>query len=229
LDNEQLQYRQKDPISREDALRVLRSGDSAAVADALFRLALYCPDAKWVEELCLKYVDSPDDELRCMSALSLGTLARIHGAAFDGRRTFNRLLALVEDHTRDRSREVLGNAEDALSDLQIFRFDEDSYSRERMLPLLRSNDVWNQYCAIFHVARHDSEAAFAWVWCDRFLKETNYALRVAALWATADIWERLDRCFQIDAAAQVLRLFADSNQWVREVAHRVEKIIAPRC
>jgi hypothetical protein len=222
--NEQLHYHELEPIAPEEAARALRSGDPAKVADALFRLALYSQDVQRVEELCVQHAGSPDHELRRMAALSLGTVARVHGAAFDGRRTFNKLLVMLEDPIR----EVRGQAEDALSDLRIFRWGNDRYSRERMVPFLQSNDIFDRYCAIFHVTRHDPDTTFAWEWGQWLLGDAHYAVRAAALWAVADIWDRLDRCRQADAITQVLHLLADAHRWVRETAQRVQEIIAPQ-
>ncbi len=222
MDDERLIYSSLAPITTEDVVRAVASGVSSSVADALLRLALHSPDAKQVERLRLQYTESADAELRRVASLSLGHLARLHGASLECGRVFNRLLDLLDDPDS----EVRGTAEQALGDLQVFRWHPDAYSRDQLLPMLTSGEIVDAYCGIFHVTRHDPDVPWVWDWCQRLLRHPHYALRAAALWATSDVWDRLNPVFQAEALGQVSRLLSDPNRWVRDTSRQVHSIIA---
>jgi hypothetical protein len=67
-------------MPRAEAQAALAADDPDAVIHALLRTAYHDPDARWVQEQCLRFVRDPDWQVRHMAALGLSHLARLHGA-----------------------------------------------------------------------------------------------------------------------------------------------------
>lgn len=111
------EYREPLPMSRTDAKEALRSGDPWRLRETIIRLALHDPDWRWVQGLCLQYLESPDDSVRSVAAISLGHLARIHGT-IDRESVVPALERLLDD------KEVSGIAGDALDDIGMFASEE---------------------------------------------------------------------------------------------------------
>jgi uncharacterized protein (DUF2336 family) len=106
-------YREPVPISWEDAMRAIASGDGPRIANALVSLALHFPDRQRLEDLFVDLLKSPDPEVRGCAATCLGHVARIH-RAIDAQRVVPALVRLAKDP------EVGGRAEDALEDISRF-------------------------------------------------------------------------------------------------------------
>lgn len=68
-------YEPVKPATRTELIGQLESGDPAAVANALYSATKYEEDWKWVEDECLKYLESPDSSVRWAAATCLGDLA----------------------------------------------------------------------------------------------------------------------------------------------------------
>ncbi len=73
-----MQFEDLSPVDRADAAVELSSGDPERVSLALLRLALHEPDWRYVQDLCLVYVDDPAVWVRRNCATALGHLARLH-------------------------------------------------------------------------------------------------------------------------------------------------------
>lgn len=72
-------YEEIDEYDREFAIKELESGDVKRTRMALLSLALYDSDWKSVQDICIKYSDHSDDNIRGIAVLCFGHLARIHG------------------------------------------------------------------------------------------------------------------------------------------------------
>lgn len=106
-------YHEVLPISRDDAEIALTSNDERRIADALVSLAYHDPDWKWVQDICLDFVQSPFPDIRHLSIICLGHLARIHETL-----EMEKVIPLLES-LRD-SEELGGTVEDTLEDIDIF-------------------------------------------------------------------------------------------------------------
>jgi hypothetical protein len=70
-----LKYEPVFPVSREELVRQLESDDAKAIADALYSATRYDEDWRWVQDLCLKNLNSSEASVRWAAATSLGDLA----------------------------------------------------------------------------------------------------------------------------------------------------------
>ena len=71
-------YRPLEPLGRREAEEVFRQGLPMEVGHALFRLAWYEQDWKWVRDTCLRYLASEHERVRYAAAECLSDLARSH-------------------------------------------------------------------------------------------------------------------------------------------------------
>jgi hypothetical protein len=101
------------PIDRAEAEAAFESGDTAAVNRALVSVAYHDPDWRWVQDVCLRFLEHDDAAVKGLAATCLGHLARIH-RQLDRERVIHRLEALSDDP------ELRGRAEDALDDIEHY-------------------------------------------------------------------------------------------------------------
>ncbi len=106
-------YHKVVPISRKDAEVAFSSGNSDRIGDALISIAFYDPDWRWVQDKCLYFIDSSLPDVRRLSKICLGHLARIHGKL-----EMNKVLPILE-RLRNNA-EVSGTVEDTFEDIEIF-------------------------------------------------------------------------------------------------------------
>lgn len=109
----ELLYETIDPITREEAEEMLRSGDTEAITFGLLRTAHHLEDWRWVQSECLRLLDSQDKHLQYIGAICLSHIARVHGKLD---------LALVEPVLKklEGDNEIGGEIELVLEDLEIF-------------------------------------------------------------------------------------------------------------
>lgn len=67
------------PTGRAEAEAAFASGDSRQICDALVSAAFYDADWRWVQDNCLHFVNSSLPDVRRLSIICFGHLARIHG------------------------------------------------------------------------------------------------------------------------------------------------------
>ena len=101
------------PISRKEAEGAFRSSDIETITVALLRLVLHDPDAAWLQNTVLNFIEHPEPMIRGCAATCLGHIARIH-KTIDVERSILALTKLLEDPT------CSGKAEDAIEDIQMF-------------------------------------------------------------------------------------------------------------
>ena len=92
---------------------MIESGNENAIIDALLSAAYYDPDWRWVQGLCLRFLDHPATDVRWNAANGLGHIARIH-RNLDLELVLPKLLALKEDPS------IASSVEDALDDIRHF-------------------------------------------------------------------------------------------------------------
>lgn len=68
-------YKSIHPIAREELIKQLASNDPRAVANALYAATKYEEDWRWVQDLCIRNLNSPDVPVRWAAATCLGDLA----------------------------------------------------------------------------------------------------------------------------------------------------------
>lgn len=108
-----MQYKAVVERSRSEIETLLRSGDATEIAGALLSAAYYDPDWKWVQGQCLAFSRHEGKNVRWVSALCFGHLARIHHQ-LDLEPVLQRLVEMRSDPL------VAAAADDALEDIRFF-------------------------------------------------------------------------------------------------------------
>jgi len=101
------------PTRRVEGQSLFESGNETAIIDALLSAAYYEPDWRWVQGICLRFLDHADAGVRSNAATCLGHIARIH-KQLDIDLVLPKLLALRGDTA------VGPWVEDALADIRFF-------------------------------------------------------------------------------------------------------------
>jgi hypothetical protein len=70
-----LKYERVHPVTRQELISRLESDDPEVVANALYACTKYDEDWKWVQDQCLKRLQSSEVSIRWAAATCLGDLA----------------------------------------------------------------------------------------------------------------------------------------------------------
>jgi hypothetical protein len=108
-----LQYKAVIERSRSEIETLLRSSEGTEIADALLSAAYYDPDWKWVQDQCMTFSRHQDKNVRCVSAVCFGHLARIH-RQLDLEPVLQRLVEMKSDPPATSA------ANDAIEDIKLF-------------------------------------------------------------------------------------------------------------
>jgi hypothetical protein len=108
-----MQYKEILPMSRSELEAALESGNPAAIVDALLSAAFYDADWRWVQGICLRFLDHTDTNVRWNAATCLGHVARIH-QILDLELVLPKLYLLKTDGA------IGPCVEDALEDIRFF-------------------------------------------------------------------------------------------------------------
>jgi len=100
-------------MSRRELETLFETGNTSAICDALLSAAYYDPDWRWVQGVCLRFLDHADLGVRSNAAICLGHIARIH-RNLDLDVVLPKLLALKADV------ELAHWVDDALEDIRFF-------------------------------------------------------------------------------------------------------------
>ena len=103
------------PLTNEEIAQSFQHGSTSDIYQTLVTLALYDADWKKVEKYCLEFLEHPDAGVRSVAATCIGHLARIHKTLH-----LDRVLPALYRHLADPGKWVAGNADNALSDIEIF-------------------------------------------------------------------------------------------------------------
>jgi hypothetical protein len=108
-----VRYSDIPPISRNEARAAFRTGDESAIIAALLSLTFHDPDWRWVQDQLLQFAKHRNSSIRSLAGLCFGHLARIH-------RALDLEVVLPVHRELASDPETRGQAEDALSDIEIF-------------------------------------------------------------------------------------------------------------
>jgi hypothetical protein len=75
---DELKYEPVECRTREEIVRLFDSGDGPSIAAALYSATYHDSDWKWVQSQCLRYLTSPDLQVRWTAATCLGNLSVFH-------------------------------------------------------------------------------------------------------------------------------------------------------
>jgi hypothetical protein len=100
-------------MGRPELEALLESGKQSAIIEALLSAAYYDPDWRWVQGVCLRFLDDTDVWVKTNAATCLGHIARIH-KNLDLELVLPKLLPLKGDPT------IGPRVEDALEDIRFF-------------------------------------------------------------------------------------------------------------
>ena len=101
------------PLSRESALDAFESDDPGRICRALVAISFHDEDWQWVQNVCLRYLESNNPEICSLAAVCLGHVARIHGKIDKG-------LVLASIRSKMGNEKIKGILEDACDDIDAF-------------------------------------------------------------------------------------------------------------
>jgi hypothetical protein len=107
-------YKAPQPMDRTEAERIFAGNDEFQICNALVSITFYDPDWKWVQALCLRFLETPGTSkgVRSLAATCLGHVARIHRTI-----DLDIVVPLLESLLDDPE---MGTAGDALDDIRVF-------------------------------------------------------------------------------------------------------------
>jgi len=108
-----VKYKEIPVLDRTRIEELLTGGSAEAIQIALLSAALYDPDGKWSETLCVKYLDDPDLSVKAAAITGLGHVARIHG-------TLDLNVVLPKLELAEKEPTLAGRVSDVRDDITIF-------------------------------------------------------------------------------------------------------------
>ncbi len=100
-------------MGRPELEALIESGNESAIIESLLSAAYYHPNWRWVQGVCLRFLDHSDVGVRSNAATCLGHIARIH-KNLDLDLVLPKLLPLKGDPA------IGPRVEDALEDIRFF-------------------------------------------------------------------------------------------------------------
>jgi len=73
-----MKYHEPLPMSRPELEASIESGNQTAITEALLSAAFYDADWRWVQGICLRFLDHTDPFVRWYAACCISHIARIH-------------------------------------------------------------------------------------------------------------------------------------------------------
>src|SRR5438128_2611400 len=110
-----MNYEVLEPISREEAERLLDGCDPETICRTLVRVAMFEPDRRWAQSQCLRFARNRNAWIRGVAATCLGHLARIHRVIDE-----DEVIPVMRELLRDADSRTRAKTEDALSDFSIY-------------------------------------------------------------------------------------------------------------
>jgi len=75
----ELVYESSEPISKDQAKAAFESSETEVIITSLVAASFHLDDWRWVQDKCLTFLASSDNQLRKAAIVCLGTIARMHG------------------------------------------------------------------------------------------------------------------------------------------------------
>jgi hypothetical protein len=110
-----MKYETIEPISRDQAERLLAKDDRETICRTLVRVATFESDRHWAQSQCLRFASHKDSFVRGVAATCLGHLARIHKAIDE-----DEVIPAVRLLLQDDDPQTRAIAEDTISDFSIY-------------------------------------------------------------------------------------------------------------
>jgi hypothetical protein len=108
-----MEYHEVAPITREQAEAALASKDPSKIVHALLSVTYHDLDWRWVQAICLRFIQDEDATIRGPAVTCIGHLVRIHGV-LDEEVVLPVLVRLTKDT------DIGGRAYDVLDDVHMF-------------------------------------------------------------------------------------------------------------
>ncbi|MBN8858972.1 MAG: hypothetical protein J0H29_11325 [Sphingobacteriales bacterium] len=106
-------YQEVLPISKNQAKENLETDDIEKITTTLVSIAFYENDWEWVQNICLEYLQHPNENISGLAATCLGHIARIHGK-MDKKKVIAKLNKRLNDF------QIGGRVEDAINDIEMY-------------------------------------------------------------------------------------------------------------
>lgn len=106
-------YLEPQKITQQEATSIFSSDSVPEMCQALVAIAFYEEDWRWVQEVCLKFLNHNDPQLRRLAVVCLSHIVRIH-------RKLDRdlVVSILKEHLTDI--EIIDAIEDTLYDIDLF-------------------------------------------------------------------------------------------------------------
>ena len=108
-----MKYEEILPVAKEQAEKVFGRNISDEIVQALLGVTWHVADWEWVQDRCLRFLDSPWPAVRDTAITCLGHLARIH-KKLNTPKVLDALTKKLADPA------CSGRAEDAMEDIEMF-------------------------------------------------------------------------------------------------------------
>ncbi len=110
-----MKYESIEPITKDEAQRLLRRADRDTTCQTLVRVATTVSDRAWAEKECLRFATHKDAFVRGVAASCLGHLARIHKQIDE-----DRVIPVVRQLLQDSDPQTRAIAEDTVDDFSMY-------------------------------------------------------------------------------------------------------------
>ena len=108
-----MRYEDVAPVTKDQALVAFASQDANRIVHALLGTAYHESDWEWVQDWCLRFLESTEPAVRNTAITCLGHLARIHKKINKAK-----VMGALRSHLKDAGCE--GRIEDAIDDIEVF-------------------------------------------------------------------------------------------------------------
>jgi hypothetical protein len=108
-----MEYETVEPVTKDEAQAAFDSREVDRIIHAMLGAAYYESDWEWVQDWCLRFLESNDSSLRNTAIACLGHLARIHKKIDK-----TKVVSALRRHLKHPEYE--GRVEDAIDDIEMF-------------------------------------------------------------------------------------------------------------
>ncbi len=108
-----MEFKSVKPIDKATAESMLRSKEDQLICEALLSLSFYERDWRFVQNICLKFLDSENTKIVGLAATCLGHIARIN-------HTIDKDVVVTALNKHLSNANISGVIEDALDDISTY-------------------------------------------------------------------------------------------------------------